>query len=250
MSEPARDFVAGLSARHNDAAVRLRRVLSERPAGFAPADLIDRIEHAFGGVPNPRQPCSYAPANNDVMPDDHWDPIEPDAEPAPFVDPVEVARQAGYDQGLAAARAEQGDAAERDRAMLARLVEALRSDARIDRERLARNLRQTVLHLVTRIVGETGVSGELLGARVNAARDLIADATESAVLRVNPADMALVAGHLPATIAPMSDAEIARGSFVLEAASTIVEDGPELWLEQLTRTLDKVAVPAFAPPID
>ncbi|WP_298668572.1 FliH/SctL family protein [uncultured Sphingomonas sp.] len=249
MSEPARGFVAGLSARHNDAAVRLRRVLSERPAGFAPADLIDRIEHAFG-TPAARQPGGYTPASRDPAPTEEWDLVEPDAEPAPFLDPIEAARQAGHEQGLAAARAEQGEAAERDRAMLARLIEALRSDARIDRERLARQLRQTVLHLVSRIVGEADISGELLGARVSAASDLIAEASESAVLRVNPADMALIAGHLPSTIAPIGDTGIARGSFVLEAASTIVEDGPELWLEQLARTLDKVAVPAFSPAND
>ncbi len=133
--------------------------------------------------------------------------------------------------------------AERDRAMLARLVEALRSDTRIDREQLARNLRQTVLHLVTRLVGETGVSGALLAARVNAATDLLADAAESAILRVNPADIALLEGHLPDTVFAAGDAGVARGSFVMEAASTIVEDGPELWLEQLARTLDKVALP-------
>jgi flagellar assembly protein FliH len=30
---------------------------------------------------------------------------------------------------------------------------------------------------------------------------------------------------------------------VLESASTIVEDGPELWLEQLAQAIDRVAVP-------
>ena len=39
------------------------------------------------------------------------------------------------------------------------------------------------------------------------------------------------------------DAAVARGSFVLESASTIIEDGPDQWLEQLTTALDKVAMP-------
>jgi len=249
---PVHAFVAGLSARHDDAAIRLQRVVAERPAGFAPADLIARIRQAFednGGSGDGEALCAYTPAERDAKLAKGWNAIasDDDAEAADSAAEIEAARQAGHDAGfaagLAAARAELGEAAERDRAMLARLVEALRADARIDRERLARNLRQTVQHLVTRLVGEAGVSAELLAARVTAATELLADAAESAVLRVNPADMALLAGNLPATIAPLGDPQVARGSFVLEAASTIVEDGPELWLEQLARTLDKVALP-------
>jgi flagellar assembly protein FliH len=41
----------------------------------------------------------------------------------------------------------------------------------------------------------------------------------------------------------VGDVHVARGSFVLESASTIVEDGPELWLEQLAQAIDRVAVP-------
>lgn len=250
MSEAAQAFVAGMSARHEDAAIRLQRMFAEqRPAGFTPADLIARIKQAFGGDDEgSAQPRGYAPASPGAKPTQGWDPLDANAEATPFIDPVEVARQAGHDaglaEGLAAARAEYAETATRDQALLTGLAEALRSEARIDRERLARHLSQTVLHLVTRLVGETGVSGELLAARVAAATELLADAAESAVLRVNPADIALLDGHLPATIAPVGDAQVARGGYVLEAASTIVEDGPDLWLEQLARTLDKMALPA------
>ena len=54
---------------------------------------------------------------------------------------------------------------------------------------------------------------------------------------------ALLEGRLPATIFAVGDAAIARGSFVMESASTIVEDGPELWLDQLAQAIDRVAVP-------
>ena len=250
MSEAASyDFVVGLSARHSDAAIRLSRTFADREPGFTPADLIARIKNAFGREPEAEpQPRSYAPADRDTNPTEGWNPLDANAEPAPFIDPAEVARQAGHDEGyaagLAAARAEAAATAERDRALLAALVEALRDDARIDRERLAKHMRQTVEHLVTRLVGEIGVSGELLAARVVAASDLITDAAESAILRVNPADMALLDGHQPATIFPVADTQIARGSFELETPSTIVEDGPDLWLDQLAAALDKVAVRA------
>jgi flagellar assembly protein FliH len=123
------------------------------------------------------------------------------------------------------------------------LAGALAGAERFDRERVAQQLRQTVLALVARLVGEVGVSGELLAGRIAAAVDLLADAAESALLRLNPADLPLVEGLLPGTIFAAGDAEVARGSFVLESASTIVEDGPEQWLEQLGQAIERVAVP-------
>lgn len=63
------------------------------------------------------------------------------------------------------------------------------------------------------------------------------------MLRVHPDDVALLDGRLPRSIFPIGDAAVARGSFVLEAASTIVEDGPALWLEQLGATIDRLPVP-------
>ncbi|MFT3977217.1 MAG: FliH/SctL family protein [Sphingomonas bacterium] len=247
MAAPSPEFIAGFSARHTDSVGRLQRAMAAQPVGFAPADLIARLKEAFGdqppAEPGSARPRGYTPADRDADPVEGWNPLDADAEPSPFIDPVEEARQAGYDAGFAAARAQQADAAERDRAMLARLVEALRADARIDREKLAKHLRQTVMHLVTQLVGEAGVSAALLSARVKAATELLADAAESAILRVNPADVPLLEGHLPATVFPVGDANVARGSFVMEAASTSVEDGPGLWLEQLAQTLDKVALP-------
>ncbi len=236
MSEAAANvFVAGFAPRQDDAAVRLQRVFAERPSGFAPGDLIARIEEAFSAAPANPAPVAPEPPS--------LDPVAAAMAEAPPIDPLVEAHQAGYDAGYAAARAEQDAQAARDLALLEAVAAALKSDERVDRERIARQLRQTVLHLVTRLVGETGISADLLAGRVEAASDLLADASESAILRVNPADVALLEGRLPETIFAVGDANLARGSFVLEAASTIVEDGPELWLEQLTRALDKVAVP-------
>ncbi len=88
MSEHA--FVAGLSARHDDAAIRLQRMFAEQPSGFAPADLIARIRQAFGGGGETGEaPRGYTPANRDAMPTKGWDPLDSDAEPTPFIDPAE-----------------------------------------------------------------------------------------------------------------------------------------------------------------
>ena len=236
-------FVVGFPARRDAAAeAALEERRAQAPvAGFSPADLIARIEEAFGasgGMPRPRH---FHPQDREANPTEGWDPLEACREPAP--DPVEAARAAGYDEGYAAAVAAIEETAARDDALLAGVAASVGGGA-MDRALLAEQLRRTVLSLVTRIVGEAGVSGELLAARVEAATDCLADASESAMLRVHPDDVALLDGRLPATVFPVGDAAVARGSFVMEAASTIVEDGPAMWLEQLEAAIERAALPA------
>lgn len=237
--DAAGGFVAGLSARHDAAAMALRRAFSERPVGFAPADLIARID-AAQATPGPRH---FSPADRHANPTEGWNPLDPSPPETPYIDPLEAAHAAGYAEGVAATRAAVDEASARDQALLAGLLEQIQAGDRIDREAVAARLRQTVLLLVGKLVGEIGVSAELLKGRIETAADLLADATESAMLRVHPEDVALLDGRLPKTIFPVGDPAVARGSFVLEAASTIVEDGPALWLEQLEAMIDRLPVP-------
>ena len=123
------------------------------------------------------------------------------------------------------------------------LAAALTAGGQLDRERMARQLRQTVMFLVTKTIGDSGVAADLLAARIEAATELLADAAESALLRVHPDDVAILEGHLPKAVFAAGDASVPRGGFVLESASTVVEDGPELWLEQLAHAIDRVPVP-------
>jgi len=232
-------FVVGFPARRDAAAMALADAHATRVSGFTPAELIARIEEAFGGGPK-----HFSPAGPDSDPTAGWDPMDAGAEPTPFIDPVETAREAGYAEGVAAARAEMEATAARDGAMLTGLAAALGQAGGFDRDLLAGRLRATVMTLVSRVIGEAGVSTDLLARRVEAATDLLADASESAMLRVHPNDVALLEGHLPATVFAVGDEQVARGSFVLEAASTIVEDGPAMWLDQLTAAIDRVALPA------
>ena len=235
-------FVVGFPSRRDAAAEAALETRRAAPAGgFTPAELIARIEQAFGGGDPVGRPKHFHPQDRGANPTEGWDPL--DAAQEPYVDPVEAARTAGYDEGYAAAVAAMQERDARDQALAAGVAAALGGGGAIDRATLADQLRRTVLTLVTRIVGETGVSGELLAARVDAATDCLADANESAMLRVNPADVALLEGRLPATVFPVGDANVARGSFVMESASTVVEDGPAMWLEQLEAAIDRVALP-------
>jgi hypothetical protein len=78
------------------------------------------------------------------------------------------------------------------------------------------------------MVGEAGVAPDIL-PRGSTPRSICSPTSaESALLRLHPDDVPLVQGKLPATIFPVGDPHLTRGSFVIESASTIVEDGPEI----------------------
>lgn len=257
------DFVIGLPARADAAAVQHSRTRPDASAGFTPADLIARIEQAFGArspapgsepTPGAAQattaeadggmPRHFSPADRDADPTAGWDMMDADAPIPACVEQVEAARIAGYHEGLADAAIAADAVVAQERALLEQIAAAVKAGGAIDRAALAEALRRTVTMLVTQMVGDIGVSAPLLAARVEAATDLLADASESAILRVHPDDVPLLEGRLPSTIFAVGDEQVARGSFVLEAASTIVEDGPAMWLDQLSVAIERAAVPA------
>ncbi|MDB5694828.1 MAG: flagellar biosynthesis protein FliH [Sphingomonas bacterium] len=225
-------FRAGFAARHAAAAELLQQAFSPVPRDFAAVAV---------GAATPRH---FSPADRGTNPTAGWNPLDANAAPSEFLDPVATAHAAGFAEGQAAALAAATERGAVDRALLSGLAAALATSGRIDRERVARQIRDTVLLLVTKLVGEAGVSPDLLTQRVATATELLADAAESALLRLHPDDVALVEGRLPSTVFAVGDAAVARGGFVLESASTVVEDGPDLWLDQLAAAIDKVAVPS------
>ena len=257
------DFVAGFSARQNAAAAALQQAFAP-PGGFAPSGMpglhVDlgsgpisfRPQAPTGGLGAtaadniaPGHPRHFHPASRDHDPTQGWDPFAACEDPVePAVDPITAAHASGYAEGLAAAQRQfqaQADAEARDSRMVTSITEAL--SARIDRQAMAEQLRQTVLMLVGKLVGEIGVDAERLAGRIEGAMDLLSDAKEAAMLRVHPDDVAMLAERLPQTVFPVGDPNVERGGFVLESASTIVEDGPSLWLDQLAAAIDKVPVP-------
>jgi len=253
------DFTAGFASRLDEAARALALSYAvEAEEGFSPRDLKARAGGSTsrrptasarpdGGEPGfSPQPVGarFAQAAADAAAEAAADPdgFSP-TEPAHFVDPIAEARAEGYAQGFHEGH-EQGELErERDQATLRALGDALKSAERLDRDLIAGRLRQTVLFLVSKIIGDTGISPDLLTRRIEAATDLIADGAENATLRVNPEDLPLLKDTLPVGIHPLGDALIERGGFVLESPSTLVEDGPDLWLEQLAQAIERVGVP-------
>lgn len=198
----------------------------------------------FSPAPEPKH---FRPANPGTNPTEGWDPFDPLGEKAggatDVYDPVEAARAAAYAEGIAAAERMAAERGEADAQALGQLVGLLQMMSAFDRDALATRLRQTVLFLVTRLVGEVGVSTDLLTQRIDAAVALLADHSEMAQLRLNPADLVLVEGHQPAHVTLVPDEAIGRGGFRIETRATCVEDGPTAWLAQLSAALDRAALP-------
>lgn len=237
------DFAPGFAGRIHAAAHVLHRAFGDG-AAFAAADVGSIGRRGFQ-EPASVSPRHFSPADPGVNPTEGWDPFaaEIPASPTAFVDPIAAAHEAGFAEGRAAALAEVAEARAREAALLDQVSDALAAGAHFDRERMAGQLRQTVLHLVQRMIGDAGIAPDILAARITAAVDLLADGAESALLRLHPDDVPLVQGKLPTTIFPVGDPHVTRGSFVIESASTIVEDGPEIWLEQLALAIDRVPIP-------
>ena len=248
-------FVAGFASRHDTAANLLQQAFAPPVPGFTPRDMWAKLEREMGGAaaaPAPERPVApkhFSPADRaGDKPTQGWDPLDAEAEPSVFIDPVETAHAAGYAEGLAAAAAAARESGDRDAALLTELAAALANGHQLDRDRIAHQLRTTVMMLVSKLVGECGVGADMLNARIEAAAELLADASESALLRLNPDDMPLLADALPKSIFAAADPHLARGSFVLESASTLVEDGPDLWLSQLAQAIERVPLPVVTNP--
>lgn len=248
------DFAPGFASRHASVAADVLSAAFAPPPGFMPGEIKPRDakpraatpRHFTPEAPGPRH---FSPVDRDHNPTEGWDPFDApaaamqDAPPSAFIDPIAQARASGFADGMAAAMADAAAARARDEQLLRSMADALRACGHVDRDALAERLRHAVLALVTRLVGEAGVSAELLQQRIAAAIDLITDGTDRASVRLHPADMALVRDALPPGISPVADPAMARGSFAIESPATVVEDGPELWLEQLGDALDRVALP-------
>ncbi|WP_404336146.1 FliH/SctL family protein [Sphingomonas sp. MMS12-HWE2-04] len=237
------DFAPGFAARQHGAEQHLARTFGD-PGGFAP-DLVRFARRGGFEEPVPASPRHFSPADRGTNPTEGWDPFAAEVQPETndFVDPVAAAHAAGVIEGRAALRAEIEAARAEETGLADQLTQALAAGSYFDREKIAEHLRQTVLHLVTRMIGEAGISGDILGQRIDAAVKLLADSGELALLRLHPDDLPLVEGKLPGTLFAIADLKLTRGSFVIESASTIVEDGPDLWLEQLAQAIDRVPLP-------
>ena len=165
-------------------------------------------------------------------------PPPPPPEPLPQApDPIVAAHAAGYDQGIAEARAEaEAASAARESAWAALTVAAARLDAEQTRA-LADRLRETVIGLCETALAGAALDPATLARRVEAAAAMLARADDDRVIRLHPDDLELIQPRLPGEWAFSPDPLLPRGALRVEGRHGGVEDGPEQWHAALTEAL-------------
>ena len=165
-------------------------------------------------------------------------PPPPAPEPLPDVpDPGVAAHAAGYDQGIAEARAEAEAArAARESAWAGLTVAAARLDVEQTRA-LADQLRETVIALCETALAGAALDPAMLTRRVESAAAMLARADDDRVIRLHPDDLGLVQPRLPGDWAFAPDPLLPRGALRIEGRYGGVEDGPEQWHAALVEAL-------------
>ena len=152
-------------------------------------------------------------------------------------DPLARAWSEGHAAGLAEARAEAEARAAADAEARGQIELAL---ARLDAEQteeLRQRLLATVEALCEATIAPLALDRAALTERVARAATMLARADDDKVLRLHPADLALVARNLPEGLQTIADPAIERGALRIESASGGVEDGPAHWRRAIAEAL-------------
>ena len=158
-------------------------------------------------------------------------------EPAIDLDTLRADAMAqGFAAGLEAGRRE----AAPEREALHRLASNLERLRPEPTQGLGAMIAATVERLLHEGVGEVPVDLDTLVARATAAAAMIGEETRPAVLKLNPDDLARLAGiDLP--VAAEADATLAPGALRLETGAGSIEDGPAVRLDRLKAALERIA---------
>ena len=94
---------------------------------------------------------------------------------------------------------------------------------------LRERLRQTVLALCEEAVVPLVIDPEGLALRIDKATAMLQRSQDERRVLLNPEDLALVEGRLPAGLLVEADATVERGGLRIETPDGGIEDGPAHW---------------------
>lgn len=155
----------------------------------------------------------------------------------PEEDPLAQAWDAGFAAGLEEAAAIMKAEAEAD----ANAREGLSLQfARLDAE-LAEGLRQrlydTVVTLCESALAPLALDAEALLSRIERAVGMLQRAGDERIIRLNPADLALVSDKCRGDWTIVPDSSLARGALRIETTDGGIEDGPAQWRQAIAEAL-------------
>lgn len=161
-------------------------------------------------------------------------PAEADA---PLPDPLEQAYAQGHAAGYALA-AQEAEARRQIEAnayagldlSLVRLNDALEESLRL-------RLRETVAALCEAALAPLALDEDALMRRIAAALAMLRRADDERVIRLNPADVAMLSPRFAADWTVLTDPLLERGAIRVENSGGGVEDGPETWRQAIAEAL-------------
>ena len=161
-------------------------------------------------------------------------------EQAEPIDPIEEAAREAFLQGFQEGERLTREAMDQDNVLGAELASAIALVSQSGEGALASMLSQTVIRLVTQIMGDVPVDQDVLKARCEAVAACIDSDDARAVLEVNPEDLPLLQMEQMG-VALAANPDLPRGSVRLATAEGWVEDGPDVRLARLHALMDDMA---------
>lgn len=162
------------------------------------------------------------------------------AEAPPSMPEPDLAEEAfadGYAKGLEEGFAQAMARAEEDAAARGHIELALGRLSETEELRFEERLRETVLILCEKTLQPLATDPEALSERVSCALMLLRRTEDERILRLHPADIALLKGRLPETVKIEPDPSLERGELRIETSEGGVEDGPGQWRRALCEAL-------------
>lgn len=153
------------------------------------------------------------------------------------VDPIEEAAQEAFLQGFQEGERLTRETMEQDNAARLELADAIALIAQVGEGTLATMLSQSVIRLVTQIIGDVPIDEDVLKARCEAVAACIDGDDARTVLEVNPQDLPLLEMEQMG-VALAASPDLPRGSVRLATSDGWVEDGPDVRLARLKALMD------------
>lgn len=152
-----------------------------------------------------------------------------DAGAYPAADPQGEAYARGYAEGAAQARVEAEAAAATREAQLSAIELSFATWDKASAAALRERLRQTVLALCEEAIMPMALDAGSLALRIDRACEMLQRAQDERRVMLNPEDLDLLAGRLPADLNVAADPMVERGALRIETADGGIEDGPAQW---------------------
>ncbi len=146
-----------------------------------------------------------------------------------------------YDTGYEAGLHDGAASFAAERAALQRLITSAAALQSEPSDELAALIAETVIRLVSQIVGEAAIDPDWLADRARRAAAIVSECDDARAMSVHPADFALLeSANIPLSL--VADAELPRGSIRIGCSAGWIEAGTALYLDALRAELGQQVI--------